>query len=278
MRTARTLAAALALLVATSAAGTAQIFDSSTLSVEDAATVDEAVATITATLQAEGFEITAVINHEQNAAGVGLELRPTQVILFRAPFVENILLRRRQTAGLDIPFKILVHEDELGEIQLKYNDAGYLVERHDIPVFDFALFFLDSVMDQFGNLENGIEMVDSSLDVDDTVASLREVLTARGFAIPIEIDFGANSRRLRDTKLLIFGNPNVGTILMQNEQEVGLDLPQKFLVFENSRGDVKIAYNDPFFVGQRAGLQGLDMVLGNIANALRDIAETGGNP
>ena len=64
---------------------------------------------------------------------------------------------------------------------------------------------------------------------------------------------------------------------MQNSQEIALDLPQKFLVSQaGSDEPVLIRYNDPLFIGKRHNIQGQDMLLGNIANALQAFAETGG--
>jgi uncharacterized protein (DUF302 family) len=38
-----------------------------------------------------------------------------------------------QTAGIDLPLKALVWEDEDGKVWLGYNDPQYLAERHGVP-------------------------------------------------------------------------------------------------------------------------------------------------
>jgi uncharacterized protein (DUF302 family) len=249
--------------------------------IEDAASVEEAVARITAKLEKQGFDVVAIINHSKNAANVGLELDPTQVIFFRSSRLEPPLLRQNQTVGIDLPFKFLVYEDTLG-IQCKFNDIGYLADRHDLRILNLGLLLLNKAQEQFGKLDNGVITIESNQSVDETVSSLRMALVNAGFAIPLEIEFGADAAgrrtKLRQTTLLVFGNPNVGTQLMQNRQEIALDLPQKFLVFEDRKGQVHIAYNDPFFIAQRAGIQGLEQLLTNIANALRGLAEAGVSP
>ena len=249
--------------------------------IEDAASVDEAVARITAKLEKQGFDVVAIINHSKNAANVGLELDPTQVIFFRSSRLEPPLLRQNQTVGIDLPFKFLVYEDTSG-IQCKFNDIGYLADRHDLRILNLGLLLLNKAQEQFGQLDNGVITIESNQSVDETVSSLRMALVDAGFAIPLEIEFGADAAgrrtKLRQTTLLVFGNPNVGTQLMQNRQEIALDLPQKFLVFEDRKGQVHIAYNDPFFIAQRAGIQGLEQLLTNSANALRGLAEAGVNP
>ena len=241
--------------------------------ISGANTVDEAIEKIENILMDQNFEITAVIDHEANAESVGLELRPTQVILFRKLFFDVSLIRRSQTAALDLPLKMLVFEDDDGNIKIKFNDVGYLVDRHEIRFRDFILRRLDARMDQFGLNDKGIRMIRSNQTVANTVTELRAVLDEESFRIPIQINYHEEFRRLRETTLLIFGNPKVGTRLMQNSQEIGLDLPQKFLVFEDEDGVVRIAYNDPFFIAQRAGIQGLERLLNRIANVLRGIAE-----
>ena len=63
-------------------------------------------------------------------------------------------------------------------------------------------------------------------------------------------------------------NPNLGTPLMQDEQSIGLDLPQKMLVWEDENGNVFISYNDPEFIAERHGVEGNSEVIKKIASAL----------
>jgi len=261
----------------------------SKVSLDDVGTVEEAVDRIRATLDDQRIKIVAEINHTGAAASVGLKLRPTTVLFASTPFFDSLLVRRRQTTALDLPSKFLVFEDENGDINLEFNNVGFLADRHDIKQRDFLLRLFDGVLNQFGRMDNGILKVPSNQSVEETIAKLLVELTERGFRIPIAggIDFSAQARakgiKLRPTHLLVFGNPNVGTPLMQNDQSIGLDLPQKFLVYENETGDVFIAFNDPAFLASKHNLQrdtdlGLETRLQNITNALTAIAQAGANP
>jgi len=250
----------------------------SALDIKTASSVDEAVTYITATLQQQKYEVLGVVNHQQNAANVGLTLRPTQVILFRNRAQERILTRRSRTVAIDLPFKILVYEDDSGEIKLKTNDIGYYIDRHEIPIRDSRLQKLDATFDQFGLNDKGLVHVKSQQSVSDTIAKLRSVLEAAGFFIPFEINFNKRENHPSTTTLLIFGNPNVGTLLMQNQQEIGIDLPQKFLVYKGRQGETHIIYNNPRFIAKRAGIQGLDTLLSNVTNALGNFAQQGSQP
>ena len=216
-----------------------------------------------------------VINHAANAKNVDLELSPTQLILFRDHRLEKRLLYRSPTVAIDLPQKILVWEDqESGKIKLLYNAAGYLSDRHGIKPRDYLLSHLNKRLMQFGQLDNGLLTIDSEFSVEDTVKKLKTVLLDNGFFIPFIFEFTGNShyRHYRNpTQLIIFGNPKVGTPLMQNQQSIGVDLPQKFLVWEDKQGMVHVTYNDPVFIGKRHGLQGLDTMLGNIASRLSEL-------
>jgi len=255
----------------------------------DATTVDEAVELIGLELERQGVEIISTINHAAAAASVDLELRPTTVIFVKHKFFDLSLLLRSQISGLDLPLKFLVFEDEEGKIQLEFNDEGFLLDRHRIPQHDQLLRQLDSFLNQFERLDNGVLRVASNQSVDDTVASLFVILEERGFRIPIQggINFNESTRKpnrkLGMTRLIVFGNPDVGTPLMQNDQSIGLDLPQKFLVYEDRDGQVFIAFNDPSFLAHKHNLQRevdpiLDTRLQNITNALMEIAEAAVNP
>ena len=78
---------------------------------------------------------------------------------------------------------------------------------------------------------------------------------------------------LRPTEVLIFGNPQAGTPLMQAVQTIGIDLPLKSLVWQDEAGLTWLAYNDPQWLAQRHGLgAGLDRTLHAMADALAAVA------
>jgi uncharacterized protein (DUF302 family) len=66
------------------------------------------------------------------------------------------------------------------------------------------------------------------------------------------VDHSAGTKKvgksLRPTLLVIFGNPNVGTPLMQCAQPLAIDLPLKMLIQEDENGDTRLTYNDPLYL------------------------------
>ena len=91
--------------------------------------------------------------------------------------------------------------------------------------------------------------VKSVHSVAQTADRLEKVLEAKGMTLFTRIDHAAGAAKvgeeLRPTELLIFGNPKVGTPLMQCSQTVAIDLPQKALIWEDNEGSVWFSYNDP---------------------------------
>jgi uncharacterized protein (DUF302 family) len=129
---------------------------------------------------------------------------------------------------------------------------------------------------------NGLVSVDSPYSVQETVNRLQTTMEERGLTVMTTINHAANAHNvgmeLRPTQLIIFGNPKLGTQLMQSQQSVGIDLPQKFLVWEDAEGQVHMTYNDPRYLAQRHGIAARDDVLTTISNALSGLAKAASAP
>ena len=109
---------------------------------------------------------------------------------------------------------------------------------------------------------DGLITVPSSFGPTETMDRLEKEVTAKGLTIFARIDHAAGAAQvglpLRPTELLIFGNAQAGTPLMQSNQEVGIDLPLKALVWQDAAGQTWVSYNDPRWLAKRHGL-GRDM-------------------
>jgi uncharacterized protein (DUF302 family) len=123
----------------------------------------------------------------------------------------------------------------------------------------------------------GLTTLESDFDVVETVARLQEEILDRGLGIFAIIDHAANAEgvgmELRPTTLILFGSPAVGTVLMQSQQTIGIDLPLKYLVWEDACGKVRVGYNSTKFLKKRHKIKDRDQVFENIANALNAIAQ-----
>ena len=122
----------------------------------------------------------------------------------------------------------------------------------------------------------GLVTLKSSHSVSATADKLITVLKDKGMNVMNRISHseGAASAGLElpPTELVIFGNPKVGTPLMQCARTVAIDLPQKALIWEDESGQVWLGYNDPGYLKQRHGIEGCDAVLEKVAGALNNFA------
>ena len=106
----------------------------------------------------------------------------------------------------------------------------------------------------------GIEHRRSPHSVAGTVTLLSEAIEAAGATLFAVIDQSGEAERvglpLRDTKLLVFGNPRAGTPVMAAAPLAALDLPLKILVWADDAGTVWMTYTDPAWLAARHGLAG----------------------
>ncbi len=72
------------------------------------------------------------IDHAEGARTAGMELRPTEVLIFGNPKGGTPLMICEQTAGIDLPLKMLVWEDGSGAVRIGYTDPEILKDRHGI--------------------------------------------------------------------------------------------------------------------------------------------------
>jgi len=177
--------------------------------------------------------------------------------------------------AIDLPIKVAVFEDEQGETQVRINGIGYLTDRHDLPVADWPSWIYQRATEQFAEPADGLVTIDANQSVEEAAEAIVEVISGNdAFGIPLVLNYRSHWWSRRDATLIVFGNPNAGTPLMQTSQEIAIDLPQKMLVWRDGN-QTKITYNDPFFVAARHDVVGQDARLGAIAGALANFAAAG---
>ena len=124
----------------------------------------------------------------------------------------------------------------------------------------------------------GMISLPSAYNVEETADRMEQILNKKGMTIfkRIKHSEGASSVgiELRDTELIIFGNPEVGSPLMKCRQSVAIDLPQKALIWEDDKAKVWISYNDPMYLEKRHNISGCEEVILKIGKALAGIAKS----
>lgn len=145
-----------------------------------------------------------------------------------------------------------------------------------------AAFFALTIANSAAVAVDGLVTHSSAHPVSVTVDRLAQRLEAAGFRIFARVDHGAGARSvdmdLRPTQLLIFGKPDAGTLLMQSGQTVGIELPLKYLVWEDAQGAVTIGWNDPDWLTRRHGIADRAKVVGNMQGALTKFATEAAQP
>ncbi|MGY0557487.1 DUF302 domain-containing protein [Lysobacter sp. A421] len=101
----------------------------------------------------------------------------------------------------------------------------------------------------------GLVVVESPHSAANTMDRFEELAKQHGLKVFARIDHAAGAAKvgktLRPTEVLIFGNPQGGTPLMECAQSIGIDLPLKALVWEDASAHIWLGYNDPAFLAQR---------------------------
>ncbi|MGO3181603.1 MAG: DUF302 domain-containing protein [Aequorivita sp.] len=94
--------------------------------------VEETVKNIIKRIETEDWHLFAHINHAAEAKKKGLELRPTEVVLFGNPKIGTRLMQNNQSVAIDLPMKVMVWEDEKGTVNIGYNTTEWLRKRHQL--------------------------------------------------------------------------------------------------------------------------------------------------
>ena len=91
------------------------------------ATVDR----LTSIVEAQGLKVFCVVDHSGEAAGAGLELRDTKVVIFGSPAAGTPVMAAAPLAALDLPLKVLVWADG-DQTKLTYAAPAALAARYGL--------------------------------------------------------------------------------------------------------------------------------------------------
>ncbi len=99
--------------------------------------------------------------------------------------------------------------------------------------------------------------------MDQVLPRIKEKIKSFGAEIFAEIDHALNAEKvdlkLEPTKVLIFGNPRVGTLLMQENRDIAYELPLRLAIW-SSGNKTFVVYELPSEIGKRFGITNLDVL------------------
>ena len=130
--------------------------------------------------------------------------------------------------------------------------------------------------------DNGLVNVKSPYTVKKTMDRLETVLKEKGMTIFARINHSEGAKKvgidLPATELIIFGNPKVGSPLMNCNRTVGIDLPQKTLIWKDEDGQVWLSYNAPKYLAKRHDLKECMEVIRKVEQALSNFSKAATMP
>jgi uncharacterized protein (DUF302 family) len=94
--------------------------------------VKDTIDRLEADVKQKGLTVFARIDHAKGARDAGLELRPTELLIFGNAKGGTPLMQAQQTIGIDLPLKALAFEDAAGKVWLSWNDPAWLAARHGV--------------------------------------------------------------------------------------------------------------------------------------------------
>ena len=245
--------------------------------------------------QSQASCIVAKIDHQANAASVDQYLRPTTVVLFGNPTLGTPLMQSNPLTGLDLPQRIVIYENEHGDTHIDFRKSDYLRARYSLNGVDDQLETMSNAMSSLARKSIGTEIAISSGAIPDAEEGIVKIKSNNSFSSTCDklissiehaeqlklittLDHSTNAERagmsLAPSRVVVFGNPSVGTKLMQSSQSIGLDLPLSMLIYQDHNNDVVIAFNDPVFMAERYGITDQNEVISSMSNGLETLARS----
>jgi uncharacterized protein (DUF302 family) len=117
--------------------------DAGLVALPSARSAGETVERLKSLLAQKQIQVFADIDHAAAAEKAGLSLRPTRVLIFGNPKAGTPLMQARQAVGLDLPLRVLVWEDEAGNVWLTYRRVEALARQHQLVGLDETVKAVD---------------------------------------------------------------------------------------------------------------------------------------
>ena len=204
---------------------------------------------------------------------------PARVLIFSDPQLETELIEQDPLVALDLPLRALAFEDERDKSsKVIYNTFDYLISRYQfdagslaglkgrytanlrvatngIAPRTIAAFPSDTMR------PDGIVTIPSPFSFEETVKRVNAAINAQNDTLHFgTVNFQANARELgveiAPSYLILFGGPGPGGKAMADAPTLGLDgFCQKFLIWEDASGQIKLSFNDLLALAERQGVK-----------------------
>jgi len=123
--------------------------DDGIVRVKSAVPIAEAILRIKADIAAKGIKFFDEIDQSKLAADAGIKLRPSTLLVFGNPPLGTQFITANPNAGLDWPVRMLLTEDDNGNVWAVWTDFTWVARRHNIrnrdAQFDMATMVVKSI-------------------------------------------------------------------------------------------------------------------------------------
>jgi len=219
------------------------------------------------------------IDHSRLGQQAGSAMPPARVLIFSDSQLESELIKLNPLVALDLPLRVLAFEDGRdSSSKIIYNSFDYLVSRYQLdpgssnelrekynegmstainglPPTAVTSFPSDAMS------PDGIITIESPYGYEETIERVNAAINAQDDTVHFgAVDFQANARELgieiAPSYLILFGGPAPGGKAMAEAPTLGLDgFCQKFLIWEDSSGRIKLSFNDLLVLADRQGVK-----------------------
>lgn len=100
--------------------------------VKSAYSVKETIERLKQDIAAKGIKFFSEIDQAKLAEDAGIKLRPSTLLIFGNPPLGTLFLTSNPNSGLDWPVRLLVIQDERGDVYAVYTDFDWIAKRHGI--------------------------------------------------------------------------------------------------------------------------------------------------
>lgn len=127
------------------------------------------------------------------------------------------------------------------------------------------------------NIANATEAVKSKYDFETTMKNIKNIMTEKKIPVFAEFDHAKNAKdvelELNPTSVIVFGNPKVGTFLMQENQKIAIELPLRISVWKDAKSNVFVNSTDIKSLAKQYNIKNTKVV-DNINNLLAEIIKS----
>jgi uncharacterized protein (DUF302 family) len=120
--------------------------DDGIIKVKSAYPMSETITRLKTDIAGKGIKFFDEIDQAKLAADAGIKLRPSTLLVFGNPPLGTQFITANAAAGLDWPVRLLVFENEAGEVWLAYTDFAWIARRHGISTREDQFKMASSVI------------------------------------------------------------------------------------------------------------------------------------